>query len=291
MPEKWLICLLAVLVGIFLWLLVRMVKDSNRFVVVKYKIESPKLERKCRAVMLSDLHDKEYGKGNERLLRAVDEANPELILIAGDMVTSGGEKTDWSVALKLLEKLSKKYPVYYAMGNHEYRMKVYRDVYGKQFEEYIRKLKKMGVRILENEKVYLPKLRMEICGLEIDRSYYKRFRHKAMPENYMKQLLGESREDCLELLIAHNPDYFKEYAQWGADITVSGHVHGGVVRLPLLGGVISPMVHFFPKYDGGRFEEYGKVMILGRGLGMHTIPVRLFNPGEVVVLDLEPSKE
>ena len=128
---------------------------------------------------------------------------------------------------------------------------------------------------------------MEICGLELERCYYQRLRLKNMEKSYLNGLLGKSREDCYELLIAHNPDYFKEYAAWGADLTLSGHVHGGVMRLPYLGGVISPMLHLFPKYDGGMFKEYGRLMILGRGLGMHTIPVRVFNPGEVVVVDLE----
>lgn len=189
--------------------------------------------------------------------------------------------------MELIRKLSKRYPIYYALGNHEYRMKVYREKYGNRFETYMGELKKLGVQVLENEKIFLPEFNMEICGLEMDRVYYKRLRHQKMPQDYMQKLLGKGREDRLELLIAHNPDYFKEYAAWGADLTVSGHVHGGVVRLPLLGGVISPMLHLFPKYDGGRFDEYGKVMILGRGLGMHTIPLRLFNPGEIVVLDLE----
>lgn len=73
----------------------------------------------------------------------------------------------------------------------------------------------------------------------------------------------------------------------GADLTVAGHVHGGVMKLPLLGGVISPSFRLFPKYDRGMFEEYGKRMVLSRGLGMHTIPIRIFNPGELVVIHLE----
>lgn len=107
-----------------------------------------------------------------------------------------------------------------------------------------------------------------------------------MGETYVEGLLGKSRRDCFELLIAHNPDYFDNYAKWGADLTVSGHVHGGIMRLPVLGGVISPMLRLFPKYDGGLFEKDGRQMILSRGLGMHTIPVRIFNPGELVVIHL-----
>ena len=92
------------------------------------------------------------------------------------------------------------------------------------------------------------------------------------------------------ILLMHNPDYFPNAAQWGTDLVLSGHVHGGIVRIPGWKGVASPNIRFFPKYDGGKFEEGESVMILSRGLGVHTIPFRLFNPGELIVLDLEEEK-
>lgn len=92
MPEKWLILLLFLIGGILIWFLAILIRDSNRFVIVEYRVESSKLRKKCRVVMLSDLHDKEYGKGNESLVQAIHEAAPELILIAGDMVTANEEK-------------------------------------------------------------------------------------------------------------------------------------------------------------------------------------------------------
>lgn len=177
------------------------------------------------------------------------------------------------------------------MGNHEHKVKLYTETYGRVYQEYLAELGKYGVEMLDNKRIFLPELNMEICGLEIERSYYKRLRHKEMDADYLNGLLGKSRQDCYEVLIAHNPDYFRQYADWGADLVLAGHVHGGVVRLPVLGGVISPMLHLFPKYDGGLFKEYGKTMILGRGLGMHTIPLRMFNPGELVVIELEPGKK
>ena len=96
--------------------------------------------------------------------------------------------------------------------------------------------------------------------------------------------VGKSERDKYQVLIAHNPLYFPEYAEWGADMTVSGHVHGGIIRLPLLGGVISPAIALFPKYDGGKYMRGDKAMILSRGLGTHTIHVRFNNPGEVSVI-------
>ncbi|MBR6771714.1 MAG: metallophosphoesterase [Lachnospiraceae bacterium] len=277
-----------VIAAIIIVFTIILIRDSTRFVAAEYRVCSDKLHQSCRAVMLSDLHDKKYGRDNQKLLQAIDGVAPDLVLIGGDMVTANGEKTDDTVAMGLIKQLAKKYPVYYGMGNHEYRIKIMPETYGDRYERYKRELKACGVRMLENERVFLPRLNLEICGVEIDRTYYKRFKHKQMKGDYLPGLLGRSRQDCFELLLAHNPDYFKEYAAWGADLVLSGHIHGGVVKVPFLGGLISPMMHLFPKYDGGRFEEGDSSMILGRGLGMHTIPLRFLNPGELVVLHLEP---
>lgn len=287
MSEKWMIVLLILLGITALYFVIVMLRDSSRFITVKYKISSQKLREKCKIVMLSDLHNKEYGENNKRLIQAIDKQQPDLILIAGDMLTANEEKTQYEVPLRLIRELSSKYPIYYGMGNHEYRVKVYKEAYGDKYERYISELKKCGVRLLENERIYLPKYNLEICGLEIERCYYKRLRQNRMRDDYIESLLGKAREDCLEILLAHNPDYFEQYAKWGADLTFSGHVHGGVMRLPFLGGVISPAIRLFPKYDGGLFTEYGKTMILGRGLGMHTIPIRVWNPGELIVVEME----
>ena len=111
-----------------------------------------------------------------------------------------------------------------------------------------------------------------------------------MEDEYLKETLGEHKEGVYQILLAHNPEYFEEYAAWGADLVLSGHVHGGIMRLPLLGGVISPKLVLFPKYDGGRFYEKDSTMILSRGLGMHTLPIRIFNPAELVVIHLLPCK-
>lgn len=287
MSEKWMIVLLILLGITALYFVIVMLRDSSRFVTVKYKISSQKLREKCKIVMLSDLHNKEYGENNKRLIQAIDKQQPDLILIAGDMLTANEEKTQYEVPLRLIRELSSKYPIYYGMGNHEYRVKVYKEAYGDKYERYISELNKCGVRLLENERIYLPKYNLEICGLEIERCYYKRLRQNRMSDDYIESLLGKARTDCVEILLAHNPDYFEQYAKWGADLTFSGHVHGGVMRLPFLGGVISPAIRLFPKYDGGLFAEYGKTMILGRGLGMHTIPIRVWNPGELIVVEMD----
>ena len=264
--------------------------DSSRFIRREYRVCSDKIKKKAKILLLSDLHNKSYGKNNEKLLAEIEKVKPDLIVAAGDMVTANERKTHFEVPAALMERLAERYPVYYGMGNHEYRIKIYRKAYGNMFEEYKEKLKTYGVRVLENERVYLPEYNIEICGLEIRRRYYKRLRREPMEAGYIESLLGKARKERFELLIGHNPDYFQQYAEWGADLTVAGHVHGGVMKLPVLGGVVSPALRLFPKYDGGMFREYGKQMVLSRGLGMHTVPVRIFNPGELVVIHLEGRK-
>ena len=102
----------------------------------------------------------------------------------------------------------------------------------------------------------------------------------------MPTALGKAKEDTFNILLAHNPEFFPSFRKWNPDLTLAGHVHGGVMRLPFIGGVISPSFRIFPHYDGGVFQEEGKQMIISRGLGSHTIPIRIFNPGELVVLQL-----
>lgn len=263
--------------------------DCNRFVTVEYEIVSDKLTHPCRLVLLSDLHNKSFGKDNGKLTEKIDSISPDGILVAGDMLTATRDK-DFTPALSLMKRLAAKYKIYYGMGNHEYRLKLYPDQYGSMYEEYMSGLAEAGIVPLVNENTYLPEYNLSVCGTEIDRCYYKRFGRYPMDSGYFPKILGQPRSDTCQLLIAHNPAYFEEYAAWGADVVVSGHVHGGIMKLPVLGGVLSPSLTLFPKYDGGRFVKGHTTMILSRGLGTHTLPLRIFNPGELIVISLRPGR-
>lgn len=265
--------------------------DSNRFVVRRLELCDRRIRKHLRAVVLADLHNKCYGKENKMLLEAIREQKPDVILIAGDILTAHPGKT-MEPAIHLLRELAGEFPVYYGNGNHEYRLKLYPQTYGNMAGEYGQALKEMGIEPLVNSHVNLEECGITVFGAEITRDYYKRFKKRYMEKEYMRQLLGRPDNSRYTVLLAHNPDYFQEYAQWGADLTVAGHVHGGVVRVPFLGrGIISPGLCLFPKYDGGIFREGEAVMLLSRGLGMHTIPIRLFNPGELWVVDLNPEEK
>lgn len=262
--------------------------DCNRFVTADYEIESEKITRDYTFVLLSDLHNKSYGHQNEKLLRKIEELSPDAVLVAGDMLTAEQGGT-YRTTVMLMERLSDKYPIYYGMGNHEHRIEECPEKFGNLYETYLESLHQFGIEPLINENVSIPSANINICGLQMNEQYYRKFRKFPMQDTYLLDMLGQPQKDKFQILIAHNPEYFDEYAKWGADLVVSGHVHGGLMRLPVLGGVISPNWTLFPKYDGGKFEKEDSVMILSRGLGMHTLPIRIFNPGELAVVHLKPT--
>lgn len=279
------ITIIGILALILLWVILY---DSNRFVVQRMTVEDKRIKKNCRAVVISDLHNKCFGKDNAQLLEAIRAEKPDFILAAGDILTAK-PKAKLEPALHFLRELVQDYPVYYGNGNHEHRLKLYPETYGDMAERYAEGLKEIGIRPLVNAHVQLPEAGICVYGAEIDRYYYKRFVVRKMNADYMERILGQPDEGCYNVLLAHNPDYFPQYAAWGADLTLSGHVHGGIVRVPFWGkGVIAPTLRLFPKYDGGVFKEGESTMILSRGLGVHTIPIRAFNPGELWVVDFIP---
>lgn len=273
-------CVLVILIGYEIY------RESKKFVVREYEIKAKAMSFKKdhKIVFISDLHNHKYGEHNQRLLQAIREQKPEFVLVGGDVLVAK-PKAELDTAIDFIKQLTKEHRVYYANGNHEHRMRLYPEKYGEMYERYTEAVRKTGAEYLINETrtVTIENVEMEIAGLEIEAEFYRRFFHKKLTKEDVQRLLGE-KKDKYTILLAHNPEYFEAYARWGADVTLSGHVHGGVVKLPVLGGVISPSLKLFPKYDGGRKRGFGKEMIISRGLGVHTIPVRLFNPAELVVL-------
>lgn len=270
-------CVAMLLVGII---------DGNRFVVVEEAFELPKLKKSCRFVLISDLHNKVYGRDNEKVIAAVKRAKPDFVVIAGDLITSH-VKESIEPGVKLVKALSEDYKIYYALGNHETKIKMYPDKFGGMYDNLISEMKHPNVTMLVNESCILPEHSICITGLELERAYFARFQKKEMEKGYLEKHIGSAKKQYCNILIAHNPDYFEEYAAWGAELVLAGHVHGGIMRLPFFGGVIAPSYKLFPKYDGGVFREKKSTMLLGRGMGAHTLPFRFFNPAELYVVTLK----
>lgn len=263
--------------------------DGNRFVTVQKEFALSGLSKECRFVLLSDLHNKVYGTKNDKVIETIHRINPDFIVLAGDLVTSQARE-DMTPGIELVRALGQDYRIYYGLGNHESKMRQKPDQFGDKYHRLIRSVSGKNVTVLRNEAVFLPEYNLRITGLDLDLHYFAHFKIRKMKPGYLQETLPECEKDKCNILIAHNPDYFEEYARWGADLVLSGHVHGGIMRLPLLGGVIAPSYKIFPKYDGGVFQTGSSVMLLGRGMGSHTIPLRIFNPAELYDVRLKIKK-
>lgn len=286
-----------IITAIILGLLVfgEIYRELHTFQVTDYYVETSKmegLEEDKNIVFLSDMHNHVYGENNEKLVKAVKDARPDLILIGGDMLV-GKNGRSYDVAVDFVKELINICPVYYANGNHEQRMKEDPETYCEPtYEKYKAQLEKSGIHFLENETadILLDNMPVKITGLEIPEKCYKKFRKVPPSMEEMHERIGESDSPAYQILLAHNPSYIKEYKKWGADLILSGHLHGGMVRLPVIGGVVAPNFMFFPKYSGEMYKDKDATVVVSKGLGTHTINIRLFNPAEVVVLHFTCTK-
>lgn len=266
------------------------IRELKSFRVTGYHIFSEKwrgARNRCRMVFLSDLHNNVYGYRNNRLYEAVRRTKPDIILVGGDMLV-GKNGHDYEKALDFLSRLPKLCPVYCANGNHEQRMKEHPEAYEQSYREYREALVRAGVRFLENEseEISVGGIPVRVTGLEIPETGYTRFGRQEIDEDTVRACVGECDKDYYQILLAHNPSYMEAYLSWGADLILSGHLHGGIVRIPGFRGVISPGLELFPKYSGGYYKKGRQTAVVSRGLGCHTFPIRLFNPAELVVLEL-----
>ena len=265
--------------------------EKKHFSVEVTEIISPKLERDRNLVFLSDLHNNEFGRDNGELVAAIHRLNPDAVLSGGDMMVCKG-KRDIKVPLKLFRQLAASYPVYCGNGNHENRMVWERSLYGDLYEEYRDAMAAMGVHYLEDSFAFLGR-DLRIAGLDLSPCFYRKALYQKaplMPEGYMERKLGKGPSVCKEepftILLAHSPLYFDSYVRWGADLTLAGHFHGGTIRIPGLGGVMTPQYQFFLPWCAGDFERNGKRMIVSRGLGTHSINIRLNNRPQLVLIRL-----
>ena len=261
----------------------------KKFEINEYIITTEKFKNNFsgyKFAVISDLHSNVYKVDLDAVYDAVCDAGVDAVLLCGD-IFNGKPVDDIAETMAFVKKLADKLAVFMAFGNHEYRLAMNPDIYGDKIWQIIDALEENGVVILSDETIILEKdnEQLALSGLEIDTIFYKR-RPPVMGEGLVKMHLGDAKEDVFHLLMAHNPRYFQNYAQWGADLVLSGHVHGGTVRLFGKKGVIGTDFRLFPKYCGGMYEEFGSKMIVSRGLGTHTIKVRIGNRPELIMVKI-----
>lgn len=280
-----------IIIALFVFL---MHKEIHHLTVSKYEIHSNKIPIEfdgVKVVLLTDLHNNTFGENNEELLRRIRNEHPDYIMVAGDMLI-GHKKADYYETLDFLETLSKEFDIYYVNGNHEQRLAEEEETKDTIYKEYHDFLVENGIHFVHNRTVTIKRkdATINVTGLEIASEYYHKFNRPDMTIEYIKKCIGRCDPKAYTILLAHNPMYFDYYAKWGADLVLSGHVHGGVMRLPYFGGVISPQYVLFPRYDSGRFDQDSSTMLLSRGLGVHTLKVRIFNRPEMMVFTLNKDK-
>ena len=229
----------------------------------------------CTIVQLSDLHGAEFGEDNEELIRRVREAEPDYIFLTGDLLDRY-RQTPRSYAVSLGKSLAGIAPTYFVTGNHEWAFPDIRTLK--------RELRDAGVTVLSNEYVPLSRGgdRILLAGIDDPNG----FADQKTPEELAGELRG-AEPDAFWMLLAHRNNYFeKEYSLLGADLVISGHGHGGLIRLPFTDGLVSVERSLFPSYTAGFYEANGGKVFVSRGLGNSGRTFRLFNRPEMVVLTL-----
>ena len=244
-----------------------------------YKIESEKLPAAfdgAKIVQVSDFHNTKSAPLRESLAAEIKEQAPDIIVITGDIVDS--RKTNMEISLDFVEEIKDIAPIYYVPGNHESRLEDYRVL--------ANNLQDLGVIVLENrsESFELDGESIELVGL-ID----PMFAHEKTVKNEVisAKMLDEIDFDeaSFSVLLAHRPELFEVYEKYGFDLMLSGHAHGGQIRLPFFGAFLVPNQGFFPEYAEGRIDGNG-TMIISRGIGNSLAPFRINNRPELIVVEL-----
>ncbi len=280
MKKKIAIIIISViLVAISAWV----IWGNVTFDVTHYSVSSDRLPKKFdgyKIAVLSDLHNAKFGKDKSRLLAIIERENPDIIAITGDLVDS--RKTNIETAQKLCTELTNLAPCYYVAGNHEAWLK-------EDYNDLEKKLRFAGVIILRDIALKLTndEETIKIAGL---------FDPRFSGENsFTREMLKSKIEDmkltgeyCI--LLSHRPEAFESYVSENIDLVLSGHTHGGLIRLPRIGGIIAPNQGFFPKYDAGKFTEDNTTMIVSRGIGNSGFSLRINNKPELVIVELKSEK-
>ena len=175
-----LVCLVIIMLGV-------MIYDSNRFHKVTYEIVSDKVEKDFRFVFLSDLHNKQYGKKNEKLIAEIDACDPDAVFIGGDILTAAPGKSV-EPAAQFVKTIAERYLIYYANGNHEQRLDLYPETYGDMGKRFEQLLAQESIVRLVNEAEYNQQHNIEVIGAQIDRRFYQRFKKVPMDGEYLKEI-------------------------------------------------------------------------------------------------------
>jgi len=255
--------------------------QNNKIVVTNYHISSPKLPKAFDGfciVQISDVHGKLFGEKQSRLVNEVSKLKPDIIAITGDLVDRRRYRE--KPGLLLVEEIINIAPVYFVNGNHE--------IGSGKYEALGEKLKELGVTVLRDANISFVRGQDSISIVGIDSPKIKKIIYSHMKTGLENALYGmKNKKKMFKLLLAHRPEQFELYVNNDVDLVLSGHAHGGQIRLPFIGGLYAPEQGWFPKFVNGVHEKKQTKMVISRGLGPSIFPFRIFNYPEVVKINLQ----
>ncbi|PFY98043.1 metallophosphoesterase [Bacillus wiedmannii] len=274
---KRIILLISILVSFSIFLY----SQNNLISKTEVNITSNKIPSSFKGfkiLQISDLHNKKFGDNQETLIQKVKSINPDIIAITGDLIDS--KSYDAEVSLELIREFVMEYPIYFVTGNHE--------KWSGKYNDLEKELKKHHVTVLRNEHVTIHKGEQKINLLGIDDPAFvagNRDEGNVVKDEILIAKF-EMKPDTYNVLLSHRPEFLGEYANEKIDLVLSGHAHGGQVRLPFIEGLVAPNQGIFPTYTTGLYEKQNTSMVVSRGLGNSIIPQRIFNRPELVVVQL-----
>ncbi|MCI8567209.1 MAG: serine/threonine protein phosphatase [Lachnospiraceae bacterium] len=248
---------------------------NRHFEITRYFLESEKVDTPVKIAVLSDLHSMEYGTKNSELIEAIRTEQPDFIAMIGDMVND--DDTDFTVIRELCRALREIAPVYYTLGNHEGTL-MYSRLDQVALDEM---LTEDGVKMLINEVTEFQKgnTTIRIAGISNEAAGYEYWAKDKM-EAFWEM-------DGYKLVLSHFPDLYDSLLKDATmDLALAGHYHGGLIRLPGLGGIYHPATGFFPQHAGGQYSLTNGTLIVSRGIGGHGGIPRINNRPELVIIEI-----
>ena len=258
---------LAIIIFFSIWIL----WGNRALQITEYEVKSSNIPEGfdgVTIVQISDLHNAEFGKGQEELLSKIEQCEPDMIAVTGDLIDSN--RTDVDIAMEFIEGAVKLAPVYFVTGNHEIWAQA-------AYEELAERMETAGVVLLDSQ----------LCEIEKDGDRIS-LQGVKDASTVIKENVGAAadEEPAFTILLAHRPELFDAYVEADMNLVLTGHAHGGQFRIPFIGGLIAPDQGLFPQYDEGMFVENNTHMIVSRGLGNSVFPFRVNHRPEIVVVRL-----
>ena len=275
---KLLILIVITIILFFIWQNNTIVVSSSSY----YNLKLPDDFEDFKIVQISDLHNKMFGDNQKRLLNEIESLSPDIIIVTGDLIDR--RKFDLDVAMIFINGAVKIAPTYYVSGNHE--------AWSGQYSKIREKLINAGVLVMDDTAIELSNgnSTIQLLGLSDPDFFTSKYSEGTKAKKLQEQLKKWSYSHKFKILLSHRPELFELYCANNIDLIFTGHAHGGQFRIPFIGGLVAPDQGLFPKYTSGSYSKESSTMFVSRGLGNSIIPMRIFNPPEIVAVTLHKTK-